>query len=213
MSKRRGRNREQAPAVSDEQVLSALDPNGAAMRYQEIVAGIEISLGLSPRALYTEISPVLQRMRCSRLVDLVKGSGWRLVSPATRPQCDGSVASVRKPRTSEQAEAVAIAVTLDKEWRAAGPHGRTKRLQRTGALRELIVAADLMARGYDVFRNLAPNGVDLVADIRGSLVRVEVKSGTAKEDGSVSRINTSGPHDMLAVVLRDGSIAYFGTKP
>src|SRR6266550_2146551 len=45
-----------------------------------------------------------------------------------------------------------------------------------GASYELLVSAELMQRGFDVFRNLSPNGpVDLVVYRDGKLLRVQVK--------------------------------------
>ncbi len=45
-----------------------------------------------------------------------------------------------------------------------------------GASYELLVSAELMQRGFDVFRNLSPNGpVDLVVYKDGKLLRVQVK--------------------------------------
>lgn len=47
--------------------------------------------------------------------------------------------------------------------------------QILGAMGELYVANDLMARGYHVFRNVAVSGCDLVAEKAGKLWRIEVK--------------------------------------
>lgn len=45
-----------------------------------------------------------------------------------------------------------------------------------GAVGELLVAADLMLKGYDVFRNLSPNGLaDLVALKNDRVWRIQVK--------------------------------------
>lgn len=85
----------------------------------------------------------------------------------------------------------------------------------TGAMRELRVAADLMERGHQVFRNLAPGGIDLVAYVRGVLVRVEVATASRRVDGTIVPPN-KGPrceYDLLAAVLSDGTIAYFGLVP
>src|SRR5260370_37710101 len=49
-----------------------------------------------------------------------------------------------------------------------------------GASYELFVAAELIQKGFDVFRNLSPNGpADLVVYKDGHLLRVQVK-GRAK---------------------------------
>lgn len=73
----------------------------------------------------------------------------------------------------------------------------------TGAWGELAVAADLMQRGYEVFRNLSPAGpVDMVVLKDERLWRVQVKvrtSLTAEHPGC----------DVLAVV-DDREIKYIG---
>lgn len=97
--------------------------------------------------------------------------------------------------------------------RAAGT--RALNTVTTGALRELRVAADLMERGHQVFRNLAPGGIDLIAYIRGELVRVEVATAGRRVDGTITPPNKGHrcEYDLLAAVLPDGTIAYFGIAP
>ncbi len=47
-----------------------------------------------------------------------------------------------------------------------------------GAISELVVAADLLDRGYSVFRSVSPNSpIDLVVLKSGRLQKVEVKTG------------------------------------
>lgn len=85
----------------------------------------------------------------------------------------------------------------------------------TGAMRELRVAADLMERGHEVFRNLAPSGIDLVACIRGELVALEVTTGYRTASGQI-RAASKAEHyrfDALAIILADGTIAYYGITP
>lgn len=48
-----------------------------------------------------------------------------------------------------------------------------------GAVSEMLVSADLLRRGYHVFRAISPNGpVDLIAMKDGKPWRIEVKTGT-----------------------------------
>lgn len=100
-------------------------------------------------------------------------------------------------------------------WNQVADVRRSRNTVLTGALRELRVAADLMERGHQVFRNLAPGGIDLVAYIRGQLVRVEVTTASRRADGSIPPPNKPQryEYDLLAAVLLDGTIAYFGIAP
>lgn len=100
-------------------------------------------------------------------------------------------------------------------WNEIADERRSRNTVLTGALRELRVAADLMERGHQVFRNMAPGGIDLVAYIRGELVRVEVTTGSRRVDGSIPppRKHWRCEYDLMAAVLLDGTIAYFGRAP
>lgn len=75
-----------------------------------------------------------------------------------------------------------------------------------GAIAELIVAADLMNKGYDVFRNLSPNGpADLISLKDGKLQLVQVKK-RRKINGSFEQF--IGSCDVLAIVSDTGKIQY-----
>jgi hypothetical protein len=50
--------------------------------------------------------------------------------------------------------------------------------QHTGAAGELRICADLLLRGYEVYRNVSSAGVDVVAYKNGKFYRVEVKANT-----------------------------------
>lgn len=83
-----------------------------------------------------------------------------------------------------------------------------------GAMNELAVAADLMRRGYEVFRALSPaSPCDLLA-LKGSLLmRVEVRSVTRDADGSLRKVISKrdhGRYDVAALVERSGQIHYRG---
>ncbi len=55
-----------------------------------------------------------------------------------------------------------------------------------GALNELRVVIDLMAKGYKLFRAINPNSpFDLVAYNEGKLYRVEVRTSVLKKDGTL----------------------------
>lgn len=73
----------------------------------------------------------------------------------------------------------------------------------TGAISELVVSADLMARGFEVYRALSPNSsCDLAVIAQGRLLRVEVRTGFRRKDGSLS-CDDHGIYEVLAVVSRD----------
>lgn len=87
-----------------------------------------------------------------------------------------------------------------------------------GALAELVVAVDLMERGYDVFRALSQAcGADLAVIAHGRLYRVEVRSGrrTLAGDGSVTYARPprdDGRLDVYGVVLpKPREILYFAS--
>ena len=54
-----------------------------------------------------------------------------------------------------------------------------------GAKNELVVAADLIEKGFNVFRSLTPNApFDLVAYRNKRLYRIEVKTAKLNSDGT-----------------------------
>lgn len=96
--------------------------------------------------------------------------------------------------------------------------GGTVKIHSVGAMAELVVCADLLRRGYDVFRSMSANAAcDLIAGTdSGRLCRVEVKSAV-KRDGKtrfkMHRFDRT-KHDILALVfLREGRIEYSVDPP
>lgn len=84
-----------------------------------------------------------------------------------------------------------------------------------GAISELVVAADLMRRGFEVYRALSPaSSCDLLAQPRGgSQLRIEVRTGylsPATGRPIFPRNKRESEHllDHYAIVLRDGVIVY-----
>jgi len=76
-----------------------------------------------------------------------------------------------------------------------------------GAISELRVAADLLDKGFEVFRALSPHcSCDLAVLEDGKLARVEVKTGYySLDENSVfyPKSPNSKKYDLLAVVLFD----------
>ncbi len=81
----------------------------------------------------------------------------------------------------------------------------------TGAMHELLVCADLMRRGYDVFRAQSPScPCDVIAMIDGQTYKVEVTTGYMREDGQFSypKKNNRYDYDIIAIVFHNGDILY-----
>lgn len=76
-----------------------------------------------------------------------------------------------------------------------------------GTIAELRVAADLMLKGYKIFRAIANNSCDLVILKNGQLLRVEVKSGFRTLSGKPYKQGIKKGHesnyDVLAHVFID----------
>jgi len=92
-----------------------------------------------------------------------------------------------------------------------------------GAINELYVSSDLMARGLSVFRALSPScKCDLIVMLHnGDLKRVEVKTGhiTGSKTGDIKirhSLCTHDAFDWLAIVLgnptRSGTIYYLDSN-
>lgn len=77
---------------------------------------------------------------------------------------------------------------------------------KKGAMGELVVAADLLSKGCEVYRSLSHSAsCDMLVIHQGSILRVEVKVADRNESGSYSRNLRlkRGNYDVLAVVSRD----------
>lgn len=89
--------------------------------------------------------------------------------------------------------------------------------QSRGAVCELLVCADLLARNYEVFRAQSPAcSCDLVGRGKGDLFRVEVRAGTRNLDGKLCypwNQKDHGRSDLVAVVEPNGHITYIPDIP
>lgn len=83
---------------------------------------------------------------------------------------------------------------------------------QVGALSELIVCADLIRKGYEVFRAVSQHcSCDLTILKDGKLQRVEVRTGYRLRSGKASSLPTTkdqGRYDLFAIVV-DGVPEYF----
>lgn len=75
-----------------------------------------------------------------------------------------------------------------------------------GAEKEMVVCADLLRHGFEVFRAISGTAsFDLVASLGKKLFRIEVKSETTAE----KYMSHSHKADILAIVKKDRSIVYY----
>jgi hypothetical protein len=97
------------------------------------------------------------------------------------------------------------------DWKSRNPDRLHIARPTVGAISELVVAADLLARGYEVFRALSPScSCDLAILTDGTMIRVEVRTGSLLKNGGISfgwKESDRARHDVLAVVV-NGSIEY-----
>lgn len=85
-----------------------------------------------------------------------------------------------------------------------------------GATHELIVGADLLKRGYGVFRSLSQTcPCDLILMIDKDLFRIEVRTGSRSADGRLQFPFTAkdvGRSDILAIVESNWNVTYYNKK-
>lgn len=86
---------------------------------------------------------------------------------------------------------------------------------KAGTLGELIVASDLLKRGYEVFRALHPDAsCDLVAIKNGKVSRIEVRTGKRLKENKLTygsnKMRKGNRYDIMAIYLRDdgGEVVY-----
>ncbi len=97
-------------------------------------------------------------------------------------------------------------------WTNRFGHRRKVATLNLGAVSELVVAADLLARGFDVYRAIAGQcAADLVAVRDGQRHLVEVRSANVTATGAwkfnpKQKVHES--YDVLALVTPDGQIEY-----
>lgn len=92
------------------------------------------------------------------------------------------------------------------------PVDKSCKLGSIGACAEMVICADLLRRGYDVYRSLSPNAdCDLIISFKGKLCRVEVKSAIYKRGRPMFRRERldQTKFDMLALAfLRESRVIY-----
>lgn len=99
------------------------------------------------------------------------------------------------------------------------PYARIIPPSSVGAAHEMIVAADLIKRGFDVYRSVsASSRADIIIVHGARMLRVEVTTGVRNMGRNPKRPFSWPPkvaahHDILAVVLHPGTIHYSPEPP
>jgi hypothetical protein len=79
-----------------------------------------------------------------------------------------------------------------------------------GAMHEMLACADLLRRGYAVFRAVSPSCIcDLIVLNKDRLVRVEVTTGYRKNDKLLFPKKDPSKFDLLLVVEHNGTVNHF----
>lgn len=135
-----------------------------------------------------------------------------LRSNMTCLQCSGAMPERRVRRNAVYCGDACARTAYQARYKEDNPaRERPLSTGTAGALSELIVACDLMKRGFHVFRALSPSCECDLAILRdGSFRRVEVTTGYIY--GPSGKVMVA-PHkaeryDVLAIVLREGEIVY-----
>jgi ribosomal protein S27AE len=90
-----------------------------------------------------------------------------------------------------------------------------------GAVNELRASADLLLRGFEVFRSVSPScSCDLIAMRKGITLRVEVRTGYRHPNGN-TYVCKHGVHDVIAACFKNEIVysphlpadAVFGDTP
>lgn len=85
-----------------------------------------------------------------------------------------------------------------------------------GKITELAVAQAFLQRGYQVSQPLvADSRYDFIVDIKGKLLKIQVKTGTVKDNGAYIEFATSTSHTNTKGTInqsyKQGEIDYFAT--
>ncbi len=124
--------------------------------------------------------------------------------------CGGELSEQKRRRRAKFCSVGCHTRYQNRQWGRVNP-GSGVSSGTAGAIGELKVAADLLAKGYEVFRAVSPScSCDLAILLKDQLLRVEVRTGyRSPGTGRIIYPKSGGKRDVMAVVLPH-SIAYFG---
>ena len=148
-----------------------------------------------------------------QLKELVKNN------PATTVAIASTEIGVSKQRISQIAKKHGLklrdgrqdkASNRDREWR--NHWGSPEKLSShfIGGASELIASADLLRRGIPVYRALTfLSSCDLIANVSGVLLRLEVRSARLKQDGRLAYASPNADrYDVIVLVDQDSNVTY-----
>lgn len=83
-----------------------------------------------------------------------------------------------------------------------------------GAVSELIVAIDLMKKGFDVYRAMSPHGfADLIALKDGVMIQIEVRTGIKLKNDQVGYPKFNIHNKSVAIVTYPENRIHYITNP
>lgn len=139
-----------------------------------------------------------------------KFTGGRIgfASEMTRTEAKRKLIDMIQRSEQQHDEMIALHIRSKSESKSS-PVAAISHLSR-GAVCELLTAAELMKRGFDVYRNMNPTGsCDLVIWSRTTALRVEVKRGMIRNGEPVCGVKRNGQFDILALVDDSLQVHFF----
>lgn len=93
------------------------------------------------------------------------------------------------------------------------PSDLARNKSNVGAASELKVGADLIMKGYHVFRSQSPTAPCdfLIMNSEGIISKVEVRTGRLATDGHILA-NENGNYDVLAIVIKNSGAIHYRWK-
>src|SRR6267378_5697869 len=125
----------------------------------------------------------------------------------TCAQCGNPLSVAKQRRHAKFCSGDCSRTAAREAWRRDNPR-LSIATATVGTIGELNVGADLLRKGYEVFRALSPAcSCDLAVLKAGKLLRVEVTTGYRTKSGRLAGPAKKHPHDVLALVV-NGTIHY-----
>jgi hypothetical protein len=205
--------------------LAPLGPVGAVEKRACPVCLADVPIERGPCAVYC--SPVCRgrnkkgnrgwlsdgrRLDCERCGDPIETGRLRNQAGRTRYCATCGPEAHRERCAKKKLEYRARGVRFRSADRVASPFAGLM-AGDVGALSELLASADLIRRGFHVFRAVSPSApCDLIAVSEQGTFRVEVKTAGRKANGGIVRPKISARvrtrFDVVAYVVHDGAIVY-----